>query len=373
MNFINTTKLFADFTMGTDKTGREWLVVVAKATYALPARPNEEPKMLDEQLPLVATDAFTGEPGFSAPLYEIEYAPRKPRCDVLLNGSAHSPGGRPVERVTVKLRVGNWSKSFDVVGKRTWRGGMMGLSASPAEPFAVQPISYNVAFGGTDKTNPDVAKQRTYLLNHVGIGYHDNSNVQSIVGQPLPLTEEVGKPINNPKGNYKPMAFGPLGRAWQPRIKFAGTYDQNWLDRVCPFLPEDFKEEYFQAAPDDQQIDFPKGGEEVELINLTPTGRTMFRLPTVSVPVEFFCRGGERSDAIGVLDTIVLEPDLKRFHLCWRCSKPIRRNIREYLAVVVGDAPWNIYREHGLVAPSRKQRFDSLSDLPKRSPQQAGV
>ena len=44
-------------------------------------------------------DTFTGEPGFSAPVYEVDFAPRKPRCDVLLVGSAYAPEGRPATRV----------------------------------------------------------------------------------------------------------------------------------------------------------------------------------------------------------------------------------------------------------------------------------
>ncbi|MCK7582586.1 MAG: DUF2169 domain-containing protein [Chromatiales bacterium] len=51
----------------------------------------------DEQLPLVMADTFTGEPGLSAPVYEVDFAPRKHRCDVLLVGSAHAPGGRPAD------------------------------------------------------------------------------------------------------------------------------------------------------------------------------------------------------------------------------------------------------------------------------------
>ena len=83
--------------MAIDKTGRERLVAVAKGTYGIPSHPDREPTLLEEQVPLVLTDVFTGEPGFSAPLHEIDFAPRKPRCDVLLNGSAYAAGGRPIE------------------------------------------------------------------------------------------------------------------------------------------------------------------------------------------------------------------------------------------------------------------------------------
>jgi len=106
MNLVNATKLVAGYTLATDKTGREWLVVVAKGTYGIPDHPDRASALLAEQIPLVTTDVFTGEPGFSAPLYEIDFAPPKPRCDVLLNGSCYAPGGRPAPYVEVAMEVG---------------------------------------------------------------------------------------------------------------------------------------------------------------------------------------------------------------------------------------------------------------------------
>lgn len=40
-----------------------------------------------------------------------------------------------------------------------------------------------------------------------------------------------------------------MGRSWQPRLRYAGTYDQHWMDERLPFLPEDFDLRYFQSAP----------------------------------------------------------------------------------------------------------------------------
>ncbi len=118
MNLVNATKLVAGYTMATDKNGREWIVVVAKGTYGIPDDADDEPPLLLEQVPLVMTDVFTGEPGFSAPLYEIDFAPRKPRCDVLLNGSCYAPGGEAATQVRVEMRVASLTKSFNVVGRR---------------------------------------------------------------------------------------------------------------------------------------------------------------------------------------------------------------------------------------------------------------
>ena len=92
------------------------------------------------------------------------------------------------------------------------------------------------------------------------------------------------------------MSLGPIGRGWEPRYKFAGTYDQNWIDNVFPFLPSDFKDAYYQAAPLDQQIDYLRGGEEVVLQNLTPEGYTRFQIPQVQVPVAFFLKKERRKN-----------------------------------------------------------------------------
>ncbi len=66
MNLINATKMQAGYTMGIEPSGREQLVVVVKGTFNIP-RKGEEPKLAEEQIPLIAADEFTGEPGFSSP------------------------------------------------------------------------------------------------------------------------------------------------------------------------------------------------------------------------------------------------------------------------------------------------------------------
>jgi hypothetical protein len=156
MQLVNATRMPAAYTMGMDPEGRERVVVVVKGTFDLPPDGGETELSL-EQIPPVMADQFTGEPGFSATIYESEFAPIKPRCDVLLNGSAYAPGGSPAERVQVTLRVGSMRKSFQVVGDRVWKHGLLGPSAGQPKPFRRMPITYDRAFGGADKheTNPE--------------------------------------------------------------------------------------------------------------------------------------------------------------------------------------------------------------------------
>ncbi|NOZ69677.1 MAG: DUF2169 domain-containing protein [Deferribacteres bacterium] len=343
MDLLNATKMQAGYTMGMQPDGRESLVVAVKGTFTIPGGA-EEPQLAEEQVPLIEADTFTGEPGFSAPVYESDYPLRKPRCDVLLHGSAYAPGGKPAARVTVSLQIGPVSKSFDVVGHRFWKKGLISVSASRPRPFTVMPISYDNAFGGFDKSHKNPSKHRAYLVNPVGVGFHVNLKMESIEGKPLPNTEEKGNPVTKPNGNYRPMSFGPVGRGWLPRYKLAGTYDQNWLDNIFPFLPPDFDEAYYQSAPADQQMPYPRGGEEVVLTNLTPEGTTRFNLPKIEVPVEFSMKNYDRKTTSAVIDTIVIEPDKRRFMMTWRSSLQLKKNMFEVLQVVVGKMPRAWYR-----------------------------
>jgi len=335
MNLLNRSGMLAGYTLGMDKTGAEHLIVAVKGTFTLPPS-GGTPKLAEVQVPLVDADEFSGDPARSATLAECDYALEKPHCDVLLNGAAHAPGGQPVERIAVGLQVGAWRKAFAVWGNRTWRRAVVGYSPSDPVPFVRLPISYDNAFGGIDERMRDPAQHRSYLPNPVGRGWHHHIYPELVSGAPVSNTEEMNDPVRDPAGKYRPMAFGPIGRGWPSRIRYAGTYDQNWIDNVFPFPPADFDPRYYQCAPEDQQIAPPRGGERVLLINLTPDGRREFALPTVEVPIVFFRRRADRVMTHGTLDTVMFEPDAERFSMVWRASLKLRRDIFEVTQVAVG-------------------------------------
>jgi hypothetical protein len=67
MNFANETEFNANWTLGFDREGREIVVVAVKGTYLITSY--GETVQAPEQVPLVKSDEFTGEPGLSAPLW----------------------------------------------------------------------------------------------------------------------------------------------------------------------------------------------------------------------------------------------------------------------------------------------------------------
>jgi hypothetical protein len=335
MELVNATRLIAGFTLGVEPSGRESLVVVIKGTFRLP-RQGEQCQLHAQQLPLVMADMFTGPPGFSAPYYEADFAPCKRSCDILLQGSAYAPQGRPATRVPVGLRIGGWSKRFVAVGDRVWQAGATGVTASAPRPFTVMPLSYDLAFGGTDRHDDDPARHTAFARNPVGRGYHPHGRREWLDGAPLPNSEELHHPVTAPDEHHAPMAFGPVGRGWEPRHRYGGTYDQTWRDDYFPFLPPDFDDRYYLAAPDDQQVPHPAGPLDVSLLNLTPDGARSFTLPHFDAAVHVFPRDGEPETVHAALDTMLFEPDHERFSLCWRMTRPLRKNLHEIGQAVIG-------------------------------------
>ncbi|RON90914.1 hypothetical protein BK635_02790 [Pseudomonas chlororaphis] len=368
MELLNASQLLAAYTQGLAPDGRESLVVVAKGTFNLPLD-GRAATLADTQQPLLMADTFLGEPGLSAPLQEMDFAPVKPCCDVLVRGKAYAPGGRPVTQLTAGIRVGQMSKAFSVLGPRQWQSGLLGVAPGLPQPFTEQDISYARAFGGSHPIANDPALRHCYLDNPTGCGWYPRSaDSADIVGMPMPSTEELGKPIDSPSGNFRPMALGPLGRGWPQRARFAGTYDEAWLADCFPFLPTDFDQRYFQAAPEDQQTHYLRGGEDVLLLNLTPQERAGFRIPQMEVPVTFFLKKGGHETVQAVIDTLLIDTDTCQVQLTWRVSRPLQRNLFEIAQVLVGtmSTGWWRARELG------KDYYPSLSALvkAKRTPEE---
>ena len=353
MELIKHTGMTVGYNMGLEPSGRELLVVVIKGTFVLP-KSGEEARLADQQLPLVMADTYTGEPGFSAPLQEMDFAPRKHKCDILLTGHVRAPKGKAVTRMRVGLRVGPMEKILDVVGDRVWQAQMGTITASDPQPFTEMPLSYDRAFGGADLNSENAADHDAYLPNPIGRGWHKHLQSEFVNGSPMPNFEAVGDSVNFPKDKCLPVALGPLGRGWPQRIRYAGTYDDAWLEDVFPFLPDDFDERYYQAAPEDQQMPLPNGPMSVALGGFTVDGPRQFMLPYLEIPVQVFPNRGDREDLVAKLDTIVFDTDAELFTLSWRVARPLKNSLHEIEQVVAGAKGrewWQQREQVPIVAP----------------------
>lgn len=362
MQLHNATSMPAAYTLGLCKDATECLVVVVKGTFDIITG-----DLVPKQAPLVMADTFEGKPGLSAPVYESDFPYTKPRCDVVFVGSAYAPGGRPIDSVQASISFGPIHKKVVVYGDRVWEPGAVTAVPGSLRPFTVQPFSYGSAFGGIDSPRDDEKSHATFLPNPIGRGFHARTPSDRLLGKPLPNVFAPGELLQTPQGKCTPVALGPIGRGWLPRYKLAGTYDQKWIDERFPFLPDDFDEAYFQCSPPDQQVPYPTGGEEVTLLNLAPTPRLIFKVPTLDLPIAFKRRKETSTEVKPVIDTIIIEPDLSRFCVVWRACFPLKRNILEGEEVVVGrmSRAWYRARELG------KTYFPSISALAKHNKESA--
>lgn len=332
MQFLNTTGHPAAWTLGFQADGRERLTVMAKATYGLP--PTAQPPVLAVvQQPLIEADEFTGEPGLSAPLLETDFAHIKRRCDVIVVGHATAPAGQQVQRLAVGVRVGPMVKHLQAWGRRHWRGSMLGWRVSDPEPFDRLPLTYDLAYGGCDRTREAEGGTHTFEANPVGLGYWPHRRDRE--GLRLPCLSPLDE--TQADGPMPPLALSPVGRNWLPRRRLAGTYDAHWMTHTAPLWPDDFDERYFQCAPEDQQMPFPVGGEPVALQNLTSDGHRAFHLPAVPLPVTFVPHRGRTLVQQAVVDTVVIEPDAERLTLTYRTTLALGNSLFDVKEIVVGE------------------------------------
>jgi hypothetical protein len=328
----NRTPYRAGKTWARDKDGvHEWVVAV-KATYDV--YPNGQVKLADDQVDVLRVPEYNGEPGASSLRYDADLVSMKPTTDIVLNGTAYSPGGRPRTQFEVSMRIGSIQKSLKVKGNRRWQRGPFGLVESSMEPVARVPIAYERAYGGYDRFGVDPRDHRMDSRNPVGCGVVAPGS--SGVGRPLPNLEY-------PTGNLErvgPAGFGAIDSFWSPRRELTGTYDERWSKSRKPLLPEDWDPRSLLCSPADQQpATYLRGGETVELFNLTPDGTLRFGLPKVHLAFRTdIHRRVEEHHAR--LTMVVIEPDVPRLMMTWLTCLACRTDIDYLERTIITEKPF---------------------------------
>jgi hypothetical protein len=315
----NDTPFVASLTILPDERGVDTAYVVVKATFDLQAG---TPRVAAKQAPLVLADEYWGTPGQSSLKSACEVHLLKPHTDVVLIGEAHAPRERPVDSCLVGVRVGDLRKVIQVFGDRHWSRGVLAPRISTPVPFVTLPLVYERAFGGTQVVDPETRQVLTEPRNPVGVGFRGRRSHSELVGTPLPNLEDPSLLIQSPSDQPRPFGVGPVPPSWAPRVSLAGTYDDTWRVTRAPYLPLDFKREFFQTASEGLRgSGHLKGGEPVELVNVSPEGALRFALPRCELGVSIFI-AHKRHDPALQLETVLLEPGQKRLCLLWRSAVP---------------------------------------------------
>jgi hypothetical protein len=337
MRINNETPFSVATMLWEDLDGQMKLTVIVKATFAIE---RGEVAVADEQLPIFTTDEHYGDDLTASVRFESDLAPFKPRADVVLVGRAYAPRREPVKGLDVTLRVGTLEKTIRVFGNRKWwfptKTTLVPIISS-AEPFPAMSIIYERAYGGIDKVSAMFCRE-----NLMGMGFIGSRSIEAIDGKPLPNLEDPRNLISSWDSRPTPVGFGFYGRGWMPRLRYAGTYDEEYQKERAPALPTDFSYAIFNGAhPELQLRGYLCGDEDVELTNLSRKPHLHFRLPglipkitvakwTVS-PDEWMGQNSNEDQEITldqvptteesirpVLDTLVLVPEEEIFYEVFR-------------------------------------------------------
>jgi hypothetical protein len=166
-------------------------------------------------------------------------------------------------------------------------------------------VRYDFAFGGFDDTNEE--KPVEDPRNPVGRGIA--CDLASLETRAAPQIEDPLDPVRAASARPRPAGLCAIGRHWEPRRKYWGTYDARWLEKRAPLPPPDFDERANQSAtPELVAHPHLRGGEEGAITNLTPGGGTVgFTLPRINLAVRFDVKGREPEIFRPPIDTILLD------------------------------------------------------------------
>jgi hypothetical protein len=298
--------------------------------------------------PICFSDEYFGEPSpYSSVKYEAQTATEKIWVDVVVNGSAYAPGGKPARAVTVELHAGDINKEVRVFGDRS-----PGLGLSLPEKFVTMPVVYERAFGGSNTSHPDPRKHSVWRRNPAGIGYRGAKSKSIDIQTDYPNLEPANGNLEGP-----PAGFGVISRGWSPRLEFAGTFDENWQDEQWPLLPKDFDIRHYQAAPPDQQVASLKTGDPVRLVNFTADGLWDFDMPSTDLETWLICDGGMH-EAAPRMDMVLIEPDQRRVKLLFRINLARENREDRIREILIGPVTRGYLR-----AKERNKAYFDMKDL----------
>lgn len=315
----------------------ERLTAMVKATYELPPGERALELAVPERMrPMWFADVPWGKPEISSISYPADICVHKPGTDVVIVAEAFAPGGRPVPSFDVLARVGKLEKAVKVFGLRVWEKNGSGISAP--EPIDRIEMRYEYAWGGSDVSDPKSVVEEP--RNPVGMGV--TRDPATLTHQPAPHIEDPAKRIHDRHTRPPPAGVGAIGRHWEPRRRFAGTYDKVWQELRAPLLPKDFDDRFNLCATPGLGSTTPLvGGETVALLNLVPGGgATQFDLPRVGIEIEFQVKAREpvlvrpHLDTV-LIDTLEMSPDKPlAVEMVWRASVPAPRRMNDSETIV---------------------------------------
>jgi hypothetical protein len=328
-----------------DENGAPIFALLAKRTYDI--RPGQPAARADTTYPLVKVDRYYdgGDAETSTVREETDLMPYKVATDVVVIGRACAPGGQPVAEMNVGVKVGERWKVVRVIGDRRCihRPGLAPDVTDPV-PFTEMEIRYDRAYGGQDAcSNPNLPFY--YPRNQRGTGVAVTNIREVVDGLALPNLEDPTDLLTPDRIVFGatehwvhqplPQGLGWFQRTWYPRCSFVGSVpgsidpDTEIPEERLGLVPKgqmalarqfrlpSFDVRFNSGASPGLAMPFLRGGELVQLANLTPEGELRFQLPVDTPRLSLDIGLGVQELGV-VLHTVCIRLDQMQVDLVWR-------------------------------------------------------
>lgn len=323
----NRSPFGAALVPGRNTHGLDFVTLVVKGTFDI----DSELTAAEEQVPIVYADEHYAEPEDSSVRIASDVLPATGATEVALIGHAYADESDQTS-AQVEVAVGPIHKSLRISGDRVWSKTLGVLRTSTPMSFERIPLTWERAYGGRDTSHRKQEKHDWERCNPVGRGFAVRKS-QQLDGLPLPNIEDPSHLLTSPPRRPPPAGLGFIGPDWQPRVGYAGTYDESWEKERCPLLPLDFDERFYHCVPPDRVVQPAlRGGEPVYLRGVAREGPVAFELPEVDLRCAAALKG-ERVALEPVMERVLLEPDEKRVVINWKATVHCGRSLPSLASV----------------------------------------
>ena len=327
MKFDNNTPYEAGRYVVQDEKGKDLLIIVVKATYEF----NHDGSLTisDKQEKVELADQYFGDSETTGIKYASDVTYGKKSSDIALIGHAVAMKEK-TKKSYVIFNVGKIRKKIAVFGDRYWQSILGVTKISSPERFTKIPLVYENCFGGRDLSTKKEKHHEFETGNYIGTGLKAKKSKLKIKEIKLPNLEDPDNLIKSLKDRPKPTGLGFINPNWEPRLGFAGTYDENWQKNKMPLLPDDFNTKVNHAAhPDLIYPGFLKGGEEVLIAGVSKKGPFKFNIPVIKPECRVEITGeGSISHKMNI-EKLVINSDEKNAVLVWNCSIDVHNKLYE--------------------------------------------
>jgi hypothetical protein len=297
MEIVNQTNYHIAWIAGKKDHPADSLTLCVKATFQLVP----DAAVLPAETQMLMGDIYIDDDINKGLTYDSDFAYFKENADLLLKGTCYTPEAIPVPKCSVCFAVAGTQKTLKVYGTRYVSPGLLGDSASSAEPFTSMPLSHENTYGGAG-----------YQKNAVGKGRDKDEN--GLTWWPNVVDPNLG--------DKEPAGFGPINRISSQRTSKLGNYGGDYMEKRWPWFAEDFDWAYFNAATEDMQYSgYLTGDETLFMENLHPS-ISEYRSQLPGITPRCFLQeheGGEDFREVEMnLDTLYVNMDSETVSLVWR-------------------------------------------------------